>query len=124
MSIVDRASGSRTKCPEPSDAERPGGLVIDDQLEFRLHHRQVRGLHVLEDAAGVDADLTPRTRNVGSVAHESAGFGRFARRNGDGDRVLCRQDGNLNPSDDKKVSLLTKSASGRLRPKAAVRLPP
>ena len=41
------------------EAEHPGGLVVDDQLELgRLHDRQVRGLGALEDAAGIDADLT------------------------------------------------------------------
>ena len=44
----------------------------------RLHHRQVRGLRALEDAAGIDADLTIRIRNVASVAHQPAGLGIFA----------------------------------------------
>ena len=56
-------------------------LAIDDQLELgRLHDRQVRRLRALEDAAGIDADLTPRVRNVGSVAHQPAGFGEVTRR--------------------------------------------
>ena len=36
------------------------------------------GLGALEDAPSIDADLTPRIRNVGSVAHQSADFGNFA----------------------------------------------
>jgi hypothetical protein len=33
-------------------------LVVDDQLELGgLHHRQVRGLCTLEDAASIDAAL-------------------------------------------------------------------
>ena len=40
------------------EAEHPGGLEVDDQLELgRLHDRQVGGLGALENAAGVDADL-------------------------------------------------------------------
>ena len=40
------------------EAERLGGLEVDDQLELgRLHDRQVGRLRALEDAAGVDADL-------------------------------------------------------------------
>ncbi len=36
------------------EAEHPGGLGVDDQLELaRLHDRQVRGLGALEDAARV-----------------------------------------------------------------------
>ncbi len=48
------------------EAEHPGGLGVDDQFEpRRLHDRQVRGLRALEDAAGIDSDLTKRIRNVG-----------------------------------------------------------
>ena len=43
-------------------------------------HRQVRRLLALEDAADIDADLTIRIRNVGTVAHQPAGFGIFTRR--------------------------------------------
>ena len=43
-----------------------GGLEVDDQLELgRLHDRQFRGLGALEDAAGIDADLTIRIRKAG-----------------------------------------------------------
>ena len=45
-----------------------------------LHDRQVRRLLALEDTAGIDADLTIRVRNAGSVAHQPAGFGIFTRR--------------------------------------------
>ena len=38
-------------------------LQVDDQLELgRLHDRQVGGLRALEDAAGIDADLTKGVR--------------------------------------------------------------
>ena len=58
------------------EAEHPGGLGVDDQLELgRLHDRQVGGLRALEDAAGIDAGLTPRIRQVRSVAYQPAGFG-------------------------------------------------
>ena len=37
------------------EAERLGGLEVDDQLELgRLHDRQVGGLRALENAADVD----------------------------------------------------------------------
>ena len=40
------------------EAERLGGLEVDDQLELgRLHDRQIGGLLALENAAGVDAGL-------------------------------------------------------------------
>ena len=41
------------------EAERLGGREVDDELEFgRLQHWQVGGLRALENAAGIDADLT------------------------------------------------------------------
>ena len=67
-------------------------------------HRQVGRLRALEDAAGVDADLTKRIRQAGSVAHQPAGFGIFARRICRGDRVARRQVGQLHtPADEKGV---------------------
>src|SRR5580704_2833251 len=78
------------------DAERSRRLQVDDELEFgRLQHRQVRGLGALEDAAGIDADLMKRVREVGSIAHKPAGFDnitvRISRRN----PLARRQDAKL-----------------------------
>src|ERR1700686_1287876 len=57
------------------DAERFGGLQVENELEpCRLLHRQVGGLGTLEDVAGIDADLTKTIREVGSVAHQPAGY--------------------------------------------------
>src|SRR5262245_7510290 len=62
-------------------AERSGGLVIDDQLEFaRLHYRQIGRLGALENAAGIYADLTTGIRQTRSVAHQRAGFDILASR--------------------------------------------
>ena len=45
------------------EAERPGRHQIDHQFEFGwLHHRQVRRFLALEDAPGIDADLTISVR--------------------------------------------------------------
>jgi hypothetical protein len=61
------------------EAEHRGGLGVDDQLELaRLHNWQVGGLSALEDAPSIGAGLAPRIRNVGSVAHQPAGFGKVA----------------------------------------------
>src|SRR6266516_6841015 len=60
--------------------------MVDDQLKLgRLHYRQVRGLRAFEDAAGIDASLTPGIRGVGSVAHQPSGYGKVSHR-------ICRRE--------------------------------
>ena len=109
------ASSDRRHC----EAEHPGGLVVDDQLELgRLHNRQVCGLCALEDAAGIDADLTICIRNAGSVAHQSAGFGNFTRGICRGEHVAGRQLDQLHtPADEKGVSA-DEEGVGPLAPKS------
>src|SRR5262249_38089560 len=52
-------------------AERLGGLEIDDQLEFRLlYDREINGLFTLENAAGVKSDLSPFLYQACSVTDE------------------------------------------------------
>src|SRR4051794_1045281 len=44
--------------------------AVDDKFELgRLQHRQIGGLLALEDPAGVDASLSKRIGDTGSVAH-------------------------------------------------------
>ena len=58
-SLFDHLVGAGEQRGRHGEAEHPGGLDIDDQLELgRLHDRQVRRLRALEDAAGIDADVT------------------------------------------------------------------
>ena len=62
------------------EAERLGGLEIDDQFDFRgLLDRQVGGLLAFENAPGVDTDLTVRIRKTASIAHQAAGRGEPAK---------------------------------------------
>ena len=57
--LFDHLVGEREQLIGNGQAEHPGSLGVDDQLELgRLHHRQVRRLGALEDATGIDADLT------------------------------------------------------------------
>ena len=80
------------------EAERLGGLQVDDELELgRLHDRQVGGLLTLEDPAGIDADLTIRIRNVSPVAHQPAGFSNFTRSRCQGYRMARCQGRKLHP---------------------------
>ena len=53
-------------------------MGVDDQLQLaRLHDRQIRRLRALEDAGGIDADLTKCIRRVASIADKPANFSRF-----------------------------------------------
>src|SRR5262249_48893822 len=55
------------------DAERLGGLEVDDQREFGwLHDRQIGRLLALEDAAAVDAHQACRVCKIASVAYQAA----------------------------------------------------
>src|SRR5205809_3475308 len=57
------------------EAERPGRLQVDDELEFGgLQDREVCGLGALEDLTGVGADLTKHVRTIGRVAHQPTDF--------------------------------------------------
>src|SRR5437660_4524903 len=63
------------------EAKHSGGLGIDDQLKLgRLCDRQVCGLGPLEDAAAINADLTPRIREIAPVTYQPASFGKLAPR--------------------------------------------
>src|SRR5215472_13228899 len=55
------------------DAERLGGLKVDDQLKSgRLHHRQVCRFLPLENSSGIDASLAIAVADVGAVTHQAA----------------------------------------------------
>src|SRR6266481_5259789 len=69
------------------EAERLGGVEIDDQLECRrLLDRQIGRLGALEDLPGVDAGLARDGSEAWSVADQAAGRSELAplvdRRNG------------------------------------------
>src|SRR5262245_18814608 len=102
-SLFDHLVGGGKYCRRHGEVEHPGGLGIDDQLELRgLYDWQVRGLHALEDAAGVDTHLTVRIRQAGSVTHQPADFGILTSRIYRGNRVARRQLGQLDTSADQK----------------------
>ena len=78
------------------EAERLGGLEVDDQLELGgLLDRQVGGLLALENSAGVDAGLTVRVGDAAAVAHQAAGRDKLATLIDRGHRVAERQCGEL-----------------------------
>src|SRR5207244_3425052 len=75
---LDHLVGGDEQFIRHGEAERPGDLMVDNQLELRrLHDRQIRRLRTLEDTAGVDAGLTHRIRHARAVTHEPAGLGKL-----------------------------------------------
>src|ERR1700756_5016067 len=70
-SLFDHLVGAAKQIDREGDAERLGGLEIDDELDFRgLHDRQIARLLTLEDPTGIDANLAKRLRKARSVAHQ------------------------------------------------------
>ena len=62
------------------EAQRLGGLHVDDKLNFGGSlYGQVGRLLALENAAGVDAGTAENVSNVGSVAYQSAGHRKRAK---------------------------------------------
>src|SRR5215475_13294240 len=58
------------------DAERLGGLQVDDELESgRQLDWHIGRILALEDATGVDTGLAKLIREARSVAHQAAGVG-------------------------------------------------
>src|SRR5262245_7248781 len=61
------------------EAERLGGLEVDNQLELgRLQKWQIRGFGAAEDAADIDAALIILVQSARAVTHQAAGTGKFA----------------------------------------------
>src|SRR3954464_13751851 len=77
--LFDHLVGSRKQCGWNLDAQRLGGLEIDNQLDLRgLHDRQVGWLFALENPPDIDASLAISIRETTSVAHQAAGRCEFA----------------------------------------------
>src|SRR5262245_57818005 len=92
LTSLDHVVGAGKEVRWDRQAERLGGLEIDDQLERRRpHHWQIGGLGTLEDLSGVNTELAIDTREARPIADQAAGRGVFTplidRRNG----IACRQ---------------------------------
>src|SRR5262249_31705436 len=78
------------------DPESPGCLNVDDKLEVRrLQHWQIGGLYPVENAAGVDADLTIHIELVSSITHQPASCDIAPLRVSSWHSLACSQDRKL-----------------------------
>src|SRR6185295_20284401 len=74
------------------EAERLGGLEIDDELEFgRLQDRQIGRLRAFQDLPNIVAGLPIRVRDIRAVADQTASNGEFAELINRRQLVLCRK---------------------------------
>ena len=101
--LFDHLIGGSDQGRRNGEAEHRRGPGVDDQLELgRLHDRQIRRLRALEDAAGIDSNMTKRIRRVGSVTHQPADFGKLTQGICRGERVARRQVDQLGTPANKK----------------------
>src|ERR1700730_7496801 len=123
-SLFDYLVSAPEQCDRERDAEGPGSLEIDRQLDFRgLHDRQVGCPLALENPAGVDADLAMPIRLAGSVAHQATSGGKLPHFHNCGNPMACCQFGELlaaagderiGTSEDCSHSLLDNFVEGRV----------
>src|SRR5262249_747650 len=86
--LFDHLVGAAEQRERKVNAERLGGLEVDEQLDFcDLLYRQVGRPLPLENAAGVDASLTVRLRKTACVTHQAASNSEVARLVDRGHRV-------------------------------------
>src|SRR5437870_5375073 len=104
---LDHLVGKLLEMQRHVEAQNLGGLEVDHQLErARLHDRQVGRLGAVENLAGVNADLTIRGGNAGSVADQAASQGEFAPWRHDGKRIAGRQrDDLIAPAGEKDIAI-------------------
>ena len=83
--LLDNLVGAHQHRVRHSEAERLGGLEVDDQLEGRrLLDRQIGGLGAFEDRSRVSADQAKGRSEACSIADQAAGSGEFTPRKIDG----------------------------------------
>src|SRR5258706_2977613 len=95
--LLDHLVGASKQWQGNRDAERLGGLEVDDQLDFyHLLDRQIGRPGTLEYTADEHADLMIRIGKVGAVAHKTASFDKLAPIGDDWDRIARLQHRELN----------------------------
>jgi hypothetical protein len=79
VALVDDFIGRNRESHRYVDAQRSGGLEVEDKFVFdRLHHWQLTRLLTLEDASHLDVGLTISIDDTSSIACQTASLGKFA----------------------------------------------
>src|SRR5260370_37943593 len=92
VSLVDHLVRKRDQRRRECDAERLRRLEVDHQLEFgRLHEWKVGRFLALENPPGVNAHLSIRLGETGTVADATAPCGKLAPNVHRGNRTACRE---------------------------------
>src|SRR4051812_22783827 len=76
--LLDHLVGERDQGWGKAKSECVRRLRVDDKLEARDLHRQVRRLLAIDDPTGVDAGLPRGLGDAAAVAHQAAGCGELA----------------------------------------------
>src|SRR6516164_2555465 len=90
--LLDNLVGGGQQRFRDGEAERLGGLEIDDEFELAcLHDRQIGWFLAFQNAPGIDASLVENIAEAAAIAHQAASQDRLAVWVDCGQRVTGRQ---------------------------------
>src|SRR5438105_1806077 len=120
----DHLVGKREQRRRDRQAERPGGLQVDDHLELgRLHHWQVGRLLTSENPSEIDTGLAIAIREMRPVTDKTTRGYEFLLKIDRWQGMKCRQrdkliaagaEERISPDDDRSGMLVRQSREGRV----------
>ena|SRR5947207_4305616 len=90
--LFDHFVGGGEQLVRDGQAERLGGLQINDQLELgRQLDRQICWFSTLQDLIDIGGGAPKQIRAVGSISQEAPGIGELPEMKGRRQMILCRK---------------------------------